>query len=180
MEHYDLFEYFLKWLIPFLCAGAFTSFIIPFWNKYKIGQKAALQQKWDECAQEFKTEMASFEANTSKEESRLSRELKELKKLSDDRDAAIESRLIEIQEQLIEKIDDSTRGVREAVLQSHLRDLLADGKIYIERGYITLEQLTDYENRYQIYKSLGGNGHMDPWIAKIRELSNNPPFDKEG
>lgn len=180
MEQYDLFEYFLKWLIPFLCAGVFSLFIVPFWNKYKTGEKAALQQKWDECATDFKAEVSSFEASVSKEESRLSKEIKELKLASDAQDKAIEERLLKVQELLLQKIDESTRGVREAVLQSHLRDLLADGKIYIEQGFVTLEQLADYEDRYQIYKSLGGNGHMDPWIKKVRSLSNNPPLNREG
>ena len=49
--------------------------------------------------------------------------------------------------------------------------------MYIKNRYITLEQLADYNERFLTYKSLGGNGHVDPWIKKIRELPNEPPED---
>lgn len=47
--------------------------------------------------------------------------------------------------------------------------------MYLRHGYIALEQLADYEERFLTYKALGGNGHVDPWIEKIRQLPNTPP-----
>lgn len=41
----------------------------------------------------------------------------------------------------------------------------------MRRGKITIDQLTDYNERYSTYKALGGNGHADIWVSKIRELN---------
>ena len=140
MEKYDLLEYFLKWLIPFVCAGGFSLFIIPFINKYKAGKK-----------------------------------VEEIKKESEEKDKELEKQILSVQETLLSKIEENTAGIRAAILQSHLRELIIDGKMYINQKYITLEQLADYNERFLVYKSLGGNGHVDPWIKKIRELPNEPP-----
>lgn len=36
--------------------------------------------------------------------------------------------------------------------------LISLGRIYIERGYITMDEYEEYEAEYQIYSALGGNG----------------------
>ena len=36
--------------------------------------------------------------------------------------------------------------------------LIALGRKYIERGYITMDEYEEYEAEYQIYSALGGNG----------------------
>ena len=41
------FDYFLKWFIPFLCAGLFSAIFIPLRNKLKKGQEVTLfKKKW--------------------------------------------------------------------------------------------------------------------------------------
>lgn len=75
-----------------------------------------------------------------------------------------------LQKDVIEKIDENTKGIRTAMLQQQLRGLIIDGKSYLKRGKITIDQLTDYNERYSTYKALGGNGHADIWVSKIREL----------
>lgn len=157
MEKYDLLEYFLKWLIPFVCAGGFSLFIIPFINKYKAGKKVEEQQEWNNHA------------------TALTKQVEEIKKESEEKDKELEKQILSVQDTLLSKIEENTAGIRAAILQSHLRELIIDGKMYINQKYITLEQLADYNERFLVYKSLGGNGHVDPWIKKIRELPNEPP-----
>lgn len=154
---YDLLDYFLKWAVPFLCAGVFTVVIIPLWNRYKTGKDAELQKKWDECSTGMKNDIEKFKSETKNTESSL------------------EQKITDVQNTLLAKIEENTSGIRQAILQSHLRELIIDGKMYLKAGYITLDQLADYNERFLVYKSLGGNGHVDPWIEKIRKMPNDPP-----
>lgn len=154
---YDLLEYVLKWLVPFVCAGLFSLLIIPLWNRYKVGKHVQLQKEWNECATGMKQDIETF-----KEESKQ-------------KDSQLEKKIDTVQTTLLAKIEENTAGIRQAILQSHLRELIIDGKMYLKQGYIGLEQLADYNERFLVYKSLGGNGHVDPWIKKIRELPNSLP-----
>jgi len=61
------------------------------------------------------------------------------------------------------------------VQDAHLQNLIATCQVYIKRGYITTAEFETYQARYQLYKDLGGNGHMEPWNAKICALPNEPP-----
>ena len=157
MGEYDLFDYFLKWLIPFLCSGLFAAIVIPVWNRYKHGRDAELKEKWNQYATEMKTDIDKFKVDSKQ------------------KDVELEQKIINVQTTLLQKLEENTAGIRQAILQSHLRELIIDGKMYLKNGFITLDQLADYNERVLTYKSLGGNGHADPWIAKIRNLPNDPP-----
>lgn len=157
MGEYDLFDYFLKWLIPFLCSGLFAAIVIPVWNRYKHGRDAELKEKWNQYATEMKTDIDKFKVDSKQ------------------KDVELEQKIINVQTTLLQKLEENTAGIRQAILQSHLRELIIDGKMYLKNGYITLDQLADYNERVLTYKSLGGNGHADPWITKIRNLPNDPP-----
>lgn len=65
---------------------------------------------------------------------------------------------------------ENTDGIRDAILDMHLGRLIADSKKYIIRGAISASELDDYQKKYQTYKALGGNGHMDPWYPKVISL----------
>ena len=157
MGEYDLFDYFLKWLIPFLCSGLFAAIVIPVWNRYKHGRDAELKEKWNQYATEMKTDIDKFKVDSKQ------------------KDVELEQKIINVQTTLLQKLEENTAGIRQAILQSHLRELIIDGKMYLKQGYITLDQLADYNERVLTYKSLGGNGHADPWITKISNLPNDPP-----
>ena len=77
------------------------------------------------------------------------------------------------------EIKANTDLLRSAMLQSHLRELIIDGKTYLHQKYVTLEQLADYNDRFAIYKSLGGNGHATAWVEKINNLPNAPLDNEE-
>ena len=73
------------------------------------------------------------------------------------------------------KVDKSIGLIQQGVQDAHLQNLIATCQIYIKRGYITTAEFETYRARYQLYKDLGGNGHMEPWDAKICALPNEPP-----
>lgn len=144
----QVFDYFLKWLIPFVCAGLFTLIIVPFWNKYKKGKAVTDQSEWDEHSKSIQRQIDNLHAETQ----------------------LLSKRLDFLQKDVIEKIDENTKGIREAMIQQQLRGLIIDGKTYLRHQKITIDQLADYNDRFATYKRLGGNGHADVWVQKIREL----------
>ena len=73
------------------------------------------------------------------------------------------------------KVDKSINLIQEGVRDAHLQNLISTCETYIKRGYITSTELDAYQSRYNLYKELGGNGHMDPWHAKITALPHEPP-----
>ena len=52
--------------------------------------------------------------------------------------------------------------------------LLNQYKIYINRGWIDLEDLDDWENQYQKYHMLGANGVLDSKRDALLKLPNTP------
>lgn len=146
--HYDILEYILKWLIPFVCAGAFTLIVVPQWNKFKKGNAAVAQEDWNSHA------------------STIYEQIDLLKQ----KDKMLEDKIDYIQNDLMVKLQADISIIKESMKQNQLRDLIVDGKHYLAHGEITIDQLTNYNDRFQVYKSLGGNGHADIWVKKVREL----------
>lgn len=60
--------------------------------------------------------------------------------------------------------------MREAMLSSHYEALLAKCKKYIQAGQITFDELNLLEKDYETYSKLGGNGHMEAWMIRVRQL----------
>lgn len=75
-------------------------------------------------------------------------------------------------EEQMDKILDGIASLREGILSSHFNLLLNKSMDYIKRGWISVEELELYEEELIVYKKLGGNGHLDPWIDKVRKLPN--------
>lgn len=152
----QIFDYFLKWFIPFLCAGIFSAIFIPLQKKFKRGQEITDQAEWDKHAESIQQQI-----NILKEETRL-----------------LSERINLQQKDVIKKIDENTKGIRAAMVRQQLKSLIADGKIYLDNGKITIDQLADYNELYSTYKALGGNGHADIWMEKIHELDVVQSLDK--
>ena len=72
---YDLFDYFLKWFIPFVCSGLFAAIIIPVWNRYKNGRDAELKDKWNAYAQETKNDLETFKIESKKKDVELEKKI---------------------------------------------------------------------------------------------------------
>ena len=62
-----------------------------------------------------------------------------------------------------------------AFIDIYQRDLIVDGKSYIDHGFITPNQLANYKKRYRQYKDWGGNGDVEPWMDKIVKLEVRYP-----
>lgn len=60
--------------------------------------------------------------------------------------------------------------IQNATLSSHYERLIKKCKYYIQKGEITTDELDELEIDYQTYKLLGGNGHMDMWMNRVRQL----------
>ena len=71
---------------------------------------------------------------------------------------------------LEQKIMNILLPMREAILSSHYSSLLDRSKRYVQQGHLTADELDELEDNYEIYKKLGGNGHMALWMHKVREL----------
>ena len=52
--------------------------------------------------------------------------------------------------------------------------LITLGRNYIERGYITMDEYEEYEEEYQIYSALGGNGLARRVFQQVDELPLMP------
>lgn len=52
--------------------------------------------------------------------------------------------------------------------------LIALGREYIERGYITMDEYEEYEKEYQIYSALGGNGLARRVFKQLDDLPMMP------
>ena len=67
------------------------------------------------------------------------------------------------------------QSLQKGVLSSHFNMLLNKSMLYIKRGWVSVEELSLYEEELVVYKELHGNGHLDPWIEKVRRLPNQKP-----
>ena len=166
----------LGWAIPLLCAGIMAVVLIPFKKAEKArnkGQEIIDQEEWDRHAVKLTQRIENLEIHHDDDKQGLEKEVQELKV----HDSAVDDKLAQILELLKNNAESSKQRWAEmdakntaAFLQIYQRDLIVDGKMYIEHKRITPQQLANYEKRYKQYKDWGGNGDVEPWIKKIREL----------
>lgn len=53
---------------------------------------------------------------------------------------------------------DSNDSKHELLLGVSKNQLIALGRTYLDRGYITMDEYEEYEREYNLYSALGGNG----------------------
>lgn len=70
----------------------------------------------------------------------------------------------------IETLISSLDVLREGILSAHYNALKDKCIMYINAGHISIYELENIEEEFTLYKKLGGNGHMDALIAKVRSL----------
>lgn len=75
---------------------------------------------------------------------------------------------------------DHNNNVAKLLLSVSRNQLIALGRSYIERGYITLDEYEEYEAEYQIYSALGGNGLARRVFKQVDELPMMPNPIEEG
>lgn len=52
--------------------------------------------------------------------------------------------------------------------------LVEQGREYIKRGYITMDEYEEYEGQYKLYSNLGGNGLARRIFEQVDELPMMP------
>lgn len=62
------------------------------------------------------------------------------------------------------------------LLQVAKNQLVSQGRKYLKRGYITMDEYEEYEAEYQVYSGLGGNG----LARRIFEQVDNLPMMPNG
>lgn len=56
------------------------------------------------------------------------------------------------------------------LLQIARNQLVSQGRFYLDRGYITMDEYEEYESEYDIYSRLGGNGLARRVFKQVDEL----------
>lgn len=167
----------IKWLIPVLCVAIVGLITAHFVKPFKKGNAAAKQEEWDALFdasthpktmgdaewQSVKQSLFEVSAGADKEI------LEKIDKLS----TSIEEQN-KVNTAYHERVDKSIDLIQQGVQDAHLQNLICTCQTYIRRGYITTAEFETYQQRYKLYKDLGGNGHMEPWNAKICALPNEP------
>lgn len=60
------------------------------------------------------------------------------------------------------------------LLQVAKNQLVSQGRVYLKRGYITMDEYEEYESEYQVYSDLGGNGLARRIFEQVDELPMMP------
>ena len=167
-------EYWIKWLLSGMGLMA-TACVVFFWKKIKTFFIDTINfwKAKDKASylKEIYGELEKSERETDKKINDLHKELEEFKEHSVGADQQHEEQMQEI----MNGITVLTRGV----LSSHFNMLLNKSMTYIKRGWISVEELSLYEEELVVYKDLHGNGHLDPWVDKVRKLPNEKPRKKK-
>lgn len=148
----------LKWAIG-LILGSLTTLLLVFKKDILEFLKFKQKKKKTELLQDVDKNMETLEDKMEHHEEEMSQEFKEhdqlyLKKLAE----------------LEEKIMTILVPIQEATLSSHYDALLEKCKNFIRQGSITVDELDLLEKDYETYKSLGGNGHMEMWMNRVRQI----------
>lgn len=69
---------------------------------------------------------------------------------------------------------DQNNNAAKLLLSVSKNQLTALGRVYLERGYITMDEYEEYEAEYKIYTSLGGNGLARRIFKQVDELPMLP------
>lgn len=60
------------------------------------------------------------------------------------------------------------------LLQVAKNQLISQGRFYMERGYITMDEYEEYESEYKVYAALGGNGLARRVFKQVDDLPIMP------
>lgn len=71
------------------------------------------------------------------------------------------------------KADHNNNAVK-LLLSVSRNQLVTLGRTYIERGYITMDEYEEYEDEYQTYYALGGNGLARRIFEQVDDLPMIP------
>lgn len=151
-------EAIIKWLIS-VVTGILGALVVTCWSSIKEFFK--FKKKKQETAL-----LAGVNKDVNTLEHRMDHHEDEMEVELQAHDQLNAQKLIELEERLMAILN----PMREALLSSHYQSLLEKCKYYVSAGVITADELDDLETDYEIYKSLGGNGHLTMWMTRVRQL----------
>lgn len=95
----------------------------------------------------------------------------ERKAVKEDRRDEKEEKNVEQRDAEFEEIHQGLTNLTVAVRTQMYGQIKRDGKSYLERGYITAEELEDLISAHQVYHNvLKGNGFLDSLMEKVKQL----------
>lgn len=74
----------------------------------------------------------------------------------------------------VKSMTDQNDNETKLLLSVSRNQLITLGRVYIDRGYITMDEYEEFEAEYQIYSALGGNGLARRIFEQVDELPMMP------
>lgn len=69
---------------------------------------------------------------------------------------------------------DRNNTTRSLLLEVSKNQLIALGRAYLDRGYITMDEYEEYEAEYKLYSAIGGNGLARRVFKQVDDLPITP------
>lgn len=172
-----ILEKIISWGVPVICIAVVTYLIKPFLKTHKKGQEIEDQEEWDNHSSKMKTalegQISTLENKHDEDTSDLSKRIQVLENRDQTTQILLETILAEVKGNNTEfqnSFQAMDKKNTEAFVQIYQRDLIVDGKTYINNKKWTPNQKSNFKKRYEQYKAWGGNGDMEPWIEKLNRL----------
>lgn len=151
-------EAIVKWILATL-TGAGSALLIAFRKQLKEFIKFRKKTQEKELLKDVNKDVDTLEHRMEHHEDEIEIELRA-------REQYYYRKLSELEERMMNILV----PMREALLSSHYQALLEKCKSHVQAGQLTADELDSLENDYETYKKLGGNGHMELWMTRVRQL----------
>lgn len=172
----EILKEVISWAIPIICTGIMAYILIPFKKAQKQkdkGKELMEQEEWDSHSGGLVKKIDNIKQDQQKDKDDIMNEIMKLQAHDKQIDKILSEILVAVKQnnsEISTKFEDMDKKNTAAFIQIYQRDLIIDGKDYLARGFITPQQLSNYEKRYKQYKDWGGNGDVEVWIGRIRQL----------
>ena len=151
-------DFMIKWGLG-IVTGVLTTLFIKFRKEIIEYFKYKKKRNKEEYLKEVDEELYTLEDKMRSHEKEVSKEIHQ-------HDTIYYKKLEELEQRIMAVL----KPIQEATLSSHYEALLKKCKEYIVRGEITADELDLLEKDYRTYAALGGNGHMELWMIRVRQL----------
>ena len=172
----------ISWLIPIVGTAIMAILVKPALKAQKRGQELIEQEEWDTRSQKLVDRIDGIEKGLKEDKAEIIAKIESLSCGGVDEKARdmLSTILIQLQannEEHHKRFDELELRNRsmddkntQAFIQIYQRDLIVDGKTYIDNGFWTPNQKANFEKRYKQYKEWGGNGDIEPWYERLQRL----------
>lgn len=155
--------YWIKWACA-IVAGLLAIFFKKICKVFKDSAEYFKAKNKKAYLQEIDTKIERYHTEVNEKIEEYHSEVEEFKNISLGADQDHDDKM----EKILSAIDE----LRQGVLSSHFNMLLNKAMSFVNAEWISVEDLEIFEEEYEVYKHLHGNGHMDSWVKKVRALPN--------